>query len=597
MKKLILLLRILHKLGFANVLVVALFKLKNAFLPSQIRFNNIGHENIFLSVKNKINIHDPLVETHKNQAILFSWKLIRFKSVPAWHYNYLSEKLSNKQNIDSSKISDFIEGFGDIKGVWELSRFEWMLSFAIHSSSGNETYLKKINEWTNDWIANNPPYSGLNWKCGQEASIRLINLCLSTLFLNVSKSIFSNIIKMHLKKIKQNHRYALAQRNNHAVSEAAALYIGNSYLGNLKDKERYFKEINKLVLNLFHDDGTFAQYSTNYQRMVLNTINIVEIWRSKFDKELKFSEAALKKIKLGGSWLETFISGTNGEVPNTGHNDGANVFTFHENTFLDHRYVVELSSLLFSNETIYPDILFPENIIDYSRIKKNKTRQNDYLRHFNDGGFIISKIRNSKVFLRHPEYKFRPAHCDSLNIDVWINGRNVIRDAGTYSYNFSEKKLDYYSGDIGQNVIQIGNSNEMPRISRFLYGNWPKTHNLNVKDTHESNIFSAKVKKNGVMWNREVIHLKDKIKINDILSRTKKNKVFRLRLINESFKTKENKIIFSDFEIEFKSSLRKIIPFNLSKGFESLRYYEENEINIIEINLLDDERLETIIRK
>ena len=38
------------------------------------------------------------------------------------------------------------------------------------------------------------------------------------------------IVRQHLARINANIRYAIAQRNNHATSEAAALFIGGNWL-------------------------------------------------------------------------------------------------------------------------------------------------------------------------------------------------------------------------------------------------------------------------------------------------------------------------------------------------------------------------------
>ncbi len=233
-------------------------------------------------------------------------------------------------------------------------------------------------------------------------------------------------------------------------------------------------------------------------------------------------------------------------------------------------------------------------LIENSNISK-ATRDLEDFYNFKNSGVIVSKKADSKIFFKYPVFKFRPAQCDSLNIDIWLHGKNIIRDAGTFSYNFNNMKLDYYSGDRGHNVVQIGEGNEMPRISRFLFGNWSKTKEIQIMNDEVSNRFKVKILKNKSFWSREIKHVNKIIEISDSISPSMNLKVFRLRLINEKYEILSNKIIFKDFKIEFFSNLRDSLPIKILKETESLHYYEESNINLLEIKLLDSENIRTII--
>ena len=121
----------------------------------------------------------------------------------------------------------------DIKTVWEASRFDWAISFAQLASQGDLKSLDQLNIWLDNWCEKNPPYFGLNWKCGQEASIRVIHLAIVAVILGQDKRPLPNLIeliKTHLLRIAPTIRYAIAQDNNHGTSEAAALFVGGAWL-------------------------------------------------------------------------------------------------------------------------------------------------------------------------------------------------------------------------------------------------------------------------------------------------------------------------------------------------------------------------------
>src|SRR3546814_7985904 len=83
--------------------------------------------------------------------------------------------------------------------------------------------------------------------------------------------------------------YAVAQANNHATSEAAALFIGGSWLAANGSRageslvRRGRQHLEKQVARLVEEDGSFSQYSLNYHRVLLDTLSIVEIWRRHLD--------------------------------------------------------------------------------------------------------------------------------------------------------------------------------------------------------------------------------------------------------------------------------------------------------------------------
>ena len=98
-------------------------------------------------------------------------------------------------------MSDFKSGIEDIKTVWEASRFDWALSFAQLASQGDLKSLDQLNIWLDNWCEKNPPYFGLNWKCGQEASIRVIHLAIVAVVLGQDKSPLPNLLEFMIDVI------------------------------------------------------------------------------------------------------------------------------------------------------------------------------------------------------------------------------------------------------------------------------------------------------------------------------------------------------------------------------------------------------------
>ena len=222
------------RLGLYNILRVLLYRLSLRIPFSKVRLStSIIEPGIeFVPIKQESHI---LIHSNPELPKLFGW--IDFTNEiqipPNWHENPITHEKISHPFHDWWEIPDFESGAGDIKTIWEISRFGWSINLALSSFNGSQESLKTLNDWLNDWILNNKPYKGPNWKCGQETSIRLINLAMASLFVEVtekSKPILSQFIETHLRRIELTSGYAISQKNNHSISEAAGLYIGGLWL-------------------------------------------------------------------------------------------------------------------------------------------------------------------------------------------------------------------------------------------------------------------------------------------------------------------------------------------------------------------------------
>ncbi len=258
----------------------------------------------------------PAVSSWDSYGSLFSHINIPLgESPPDWLANPIT---GDKFEFDLApwwKISDFEEKTGDIKLIWEQSRMDWVLAFAQRARNGDQKSLNRLNIWLGHWLEKNPPYFGANWKCGQEASIRVIHLCCAALILGQethSLSGLQQLIRLHLRRVSPTIHYAIAQNNNHGTSEAAALFIGGSFLCSLgcSDGERWERLgrywLENRTKKLIGKDGSFSQYSLNYHRMLLDTLSIVEVWRQRLELP-SFSSSFYNKAQLAASWLYQMI--------------------------------------------------------------------------------------------------------------------------------------------------------------------------------------------------------------------------------------------------------------------------------------------------
>ncbi|PKH91651.1 heparinase [Pseudoalteromonas sp. 78C3] len=526
-------------------------------------------------------------------------------AIPNWHQSCLNSELAPSDK-PWYLIGDFNDQLGDIKGVWEASRFDWAICFAQQVETGDESALKKINAWLVDWIESNPTYYGVNWKCGQEASIRVMHLALASLLLKQTKNTtpaLLSLVKAHLKRISPTIMYAIAQDNNHGTSEAAALYIGGSWLvlngdnDGVKWQKQGLKWLENRANKLIETDGSFSQYSVNYHRVMLDTYSLAEAWRLKHNLT-HFSKLLYVKLEAATKWLFYFTDSKTGDTPNLGANDGARLIPLTNTDYRDFRPSVQLASTLFANKLTYNfsgDFNAP---LEWLELKiPSQCVASKVAKDFTHGGYAYLNTTNAALYFNYPMFKFRPSQCDALHIDFWLNGQNVFRDGGTFSYNAGQKYIDYYGGVKSHNTIEFDSHDQMPRLSRFLLGNWLKTtlkKELAVSGS-EQQISAGYEDRFDCKHTRAIILKPNLLIIEDIVSGFKQKAVLRFRLIPVDWKLVGSSLVSEFCTINISANI-SIMRIELTTGFESRYYHQESEIPVLEIEVAEPGILTTEVK-
>jgi hypothetical protein len=429
--------------------------------------------------------HAPAINGWNGSALLFGrWPFDFDHHAPDWLSNPINGQRVVAPERPWWQIPDFDPAVVDIKLIWELSRFDWTLAFARHARQGDGDALRHLNTWLADWCDHNPPYRGPNWKCGQEASIRVMHLAMAALLLGQVHQPtpgLRELIRIHLQRIAPTIQYAVAQDNNHGTSEAAALFIGGSWLAMLGiDEGKRWERMGRRWLEnrtarLIGPEGSFSQYSLNYHRVMLDTLSMAEVWRRHLERP-QFSALWNERALAAAQWLRHLVNPLNGDGPNVGANDGARLMQLTKTGYRDHRPSVQLAMTLFAGKRAYDQQGPWNHALDCLGIplpQQQAPAVGNYLA--DDGGFAVLRRGAAMVMLRYPRFRFRPSHADALHVDLWLGSENLLRDAGTYSYNTDARWLEYFGGTASHNTVQFDGRDQMPRLSRFLFGDWLKT--------------------------------------------------------------------------------------------------------------------------
>ena len=407
---------------------------------------------------------------------------------------------------------------GDIKLLWELSRFRWVFVLGrAFRLSGDQKYAQAFWDLLMSWRVGNRPNQGLQWISAQEVALRLLALIFGHyVFYPYLKEVPSRMVTLtetiaaHACRIPPTLLYSRSQGNNHLIVEAVGLYTAGLLFPELKNAKRWHRIGRHWFVSALSDqvfsDGGYVQHSVNYQRLALQA----SLWALRLG-ELngeEFPESTRDLIRKMALCLGALLDLDTGKVPNFGSNDGALILPLTTCDFLDYRPVIQLSTQMLFGEKIYPAGPWDEaafwfglesgsNIKGIDRLEGLQasgwsihgmnatdfpsTRPKD----FPQAGFYLLGGEESWGMMRCARFTNRPGHSDQLHLDLWWKGENIARDAGTYLYNGAGPWENGLATLKVHNSVVVDELEPMQRAGRFLWLDWAQGEFLGRKITDE----------------------------------------------------------------------------------------------------------------
>jgi hypothetical protein len=430
------------------------------------------------------NINPELVveELKRGRIRLFSNEWHQTGFPPDWHLNP-STGARIPADRHWSRVDEF--GYGDVKFTWEVNRFHFAYAIVrAYWRTAREEDAELFWKAVEDWRDANPPNAGINWKCGQEISIRLMAWLFGLFGLMNAGSttagrvaMLSCMIAASAERISTNIDYAVRQRNNHGISEATGLWTVGLLFPEFR-RAAEWREKGRRILesearDLIYSDGAFAQHSLNYQRLILHNY----CWAVRLGdlNGQPLSSGLRARLKCAAEFAYGLQDESSGKTVHYGHGDGSLILPLNNCDFDDFRPVIQMAHYLCTGTRCYPDgpwdedllWLFGVNAIGSTALSPR--RENMVA---DDGGYYVLRSQTGFAFSRAAHLRHRPAHADMLHVDIWWRGRNVALDAGTYSYNAPRPWDNCFARTDSHNTVTVDGLDQMDRIGRFMWAPW-----------------------------------------------------------------------------------------------------------------------------
>ncbi len=375
---------------------------------------------------------------------------------------------------------------GDLKLTWEPSRFSWISPLMRAHAAGLPGAEEAFHQLFAAWRLSHPPNQGPAWMCGQETSLRILALMRAAQVFRADPELWE-VVAVSAERIEISISYALAQQNNHAISEAVALFAASCALPNHPRSAHWRRLSLRLMGELceaqFAEDGGYIQHSFNYQRMALRLCAHFLI----LAEEAKADIPPVVRERISAAWrfLHSQQDEATGRVPNYGANDGANPLALSACPYLDYRPALAAAAWAADRIRIYESGPWDEEAAwlggaEYLAAPIHPPARASAL--MRASGHFVLRAGLEFAMMRCHAYRTRPGQCDSLHVDLWSNGRNLLRDAGSWRYWHPSGEETFFSSTAAHNTLEVNGKSHMPKISRFLYGDWVQDQLIAASD-------------------------------------------------------------------------------------------------------------------
>lgn len=401
---------------------------------------------------------------------------------------------------------------GDIKLIWELSRFSWVFPLVrSYWRTSEEVYAERFWRLVESWQRSNQPNAGVNWQCGQEASFRIMALAFGLYgFLDADVTTgerllaLAAIAEFSAERIEVTLDYALNQCNNHGISEGVGLLTIGLLFPELASASRW-RKIGRSVIEaqveaLIYADGSFSQHSLNYQRVLLDDM----IWAHQLcEKSGKPLSAQFEdRLTLAALWLRRMVVTSDGSAFNVGRNDGASVLPLSNSWYWDYRPAAGASLRCVGIDPELGDGPWDEKSLWFlgAHYSTAGLRQVPSARggdaaasdNFdNSTGHVTLRSESARAvaYVRAPSMlTHRPSEADLFHVGVALDGRMVAIDVGSFSYNAPTPWNAPFATEAHHNVARLVGAPLMKPAGKFNFLPWPRLECQVAADSRSANI-------------------------------------------------------------------------------------------------------------
>jgi Heparinase II/III-like protein/Heparinase II/III N-terminus len=397
---------------------------------------------------------------------------------------------------------------GNIKQVWEVNRLQHLtLLAAAWYLTGVDAYAVRVAEQLQSWWRENPFLSGINWTCGIELGVRLINLTWIRRLLDgwpgVTDLFEGNDLAVRQIFWHQQYLSTFVSRgssaNNHVIAEAAGQLVASCAFPWFDDSERWRRESSllldrELTRNTF-PSGINRELASDYHGFVAELGFFAAIEASAAGTPL--SDTAWELLCAMTDCMAALVD-EQGRAPRQGDSDDGRVVTMDAPDHNRWPALLALGGALFERLDWWPQIVPDAGSVLVAAllgrdgpVREVAGRADRRPSRFPDAGLTILRtdgVGSPEIWCRcdggpHGFLSIAAhAHADALSVEVRYGGVDVLADPGTYCYHGEPEWRSYFRSTIAHSTVEIGGRNQSAACGPFMWSRQARTVEIDVPD-------------------------------------------------------------------------------------------------------------------
>lgn len=464
----------------------------------------------------------------KGQITLLGTQYNFGKSPIDWHLDAASGQqwpLDYVEKIDRWMWSE--QRIGDNKPIWELNRQQYFTTLGkAYWLTGDEQYARCCADHILSWVQANPCSFGINWYSSLEIGIRLIAWGVAFHFFHSSPTFMQIAGRTFVPSLYQQASYLRDHltlewpgRNNHIIGEAAALaFVGalfTEFAGAGEWVEMGLRILEEEVARQTFEDGVNREQALAYHRFVLDfVLLLVVLARRGAVRPLPILETHAEKML---NYLMHALT-PDGRLPRLGDDDDGWAFLLGAGNIHDAvRDTLAIGAVLYGRSDFkYAAREFGEGAFwllgqagwqTFNELDDEPPQAT--ITFFPQAGQIIMRsswqtdsdyglLRCGKFGLAGDGYCAH-THCDLLSPILWLHGRPLLIDSGTYTYHGPWR--DRFRLTAAHNSVLIDGQEQAVPGNLF---SWQRVPTASCESWSDGCAMGCLSNQSGVVWQREL---------------------------------------------------------------------------------------------
>jgi hypothetical protein len=408
-----------------------------------------------------------------------------------WHRDPYSNRDWEVRFWASYKAQDDLEG-RDAKVIHEFNRHQHLPRLAkAWLWTGDEKYAEEAVAQMLGWIEQNPVGMGINWQSSLELAIRCVSWIWTIFPLlhsrafdqtaaeTIAKSLFAQI--QHIAR----HLSTYTSPNTHLIGEAATLFLAGLLFGEHGSAADWLATgaavLNKEVKNQVLDGAVYGELSSWYHCYTVDFYLQAVVLAQQNHRDLSSeTEMALENM------LEYLMHLTrpDGTIPLLGDDDGGRALALARRDYRSFHEALAIGAVLFNRPDFKQQARpFPEEAFWLLGRKGLETYQiiepeipATWSKAFLTAGYVLQRTGwdpgASHLIFDCGGLGILTgghAHADSLSLNLFSGGRELLVDPGTYVYNCQPEWRAYFRSTAAHNTVTVDGRNQTETAGTFAW--------------------------------------------------------------------------------------------------------------------------------